>query len=78
MLGRPEKDKYFHILEKFGNVQLNLLKRVQYKWTDKNVVFWDVTQCGSSKNRRFRGKYHIHHQCNNNRLSRDNVISNTN
>jgi hypothetical protein len=23
----------------------------------KNVVFWDVTPCGSCKNRRFGGKY---------------------
>jgi hypothetical protein len=23
----------------------------------KNAVFWDVTPCGSFKNRRFRGKY---------------------
>jgi hypothetical protein len=28
----------------------------------KNGVFWDVTQCGSCKNRRFGGTYHLHHQ----------------
>jgi hypothetical protein len=28
----------------------------------KNVVFWDVTQCGSCKNRRFLGTYHVRHQ----------------
>jgi hypothetical protein len=28
----------------------------------KNVVFWDVTPCGSCKNRRFGGTYHLHHQ----------------
>jgi hypothetical protein len=25
-----------------------------------NAVFWDVTPCGSIKNRRFIGKYHLH------------------
>jgi hypothetical protein len=28
----------------------------------KNVVFWDVTPCGSSKNRRFGGTYRRHPQ----------------
>jgi hypothetical protein len=27
--------------------------------TMKNAVFWDVTPCGSCKNRRFGGTYHI-------------------
>jgi hypothetical protein len=26
-----------------------------------NVIFWDVTHCGSCKNRHFRGTYHVHH-----------------
>jgi hypothetical protein len=26
----------------------------------KNAVFWDVTPCGSCKNRRFRGSYRLH------------------
>jgi hypothetical protein len=26
--------------------------------TTKNADFWDVTSCGSSKNRRFGGAYH--------------------
>jgi hypothetical protein len=26
-----------------------------------NVVFWDVMSCGSTKNRRFGGKYRLHH-----------------
>jgi hypothetical protein len=26
----------------------------------KNDVFWEVTPCGSSKNRRFGGKYRLH------------------
>jgi hypothetical protein len=28
----------------------------------KNVVFWYVAPCGSCKNRRFGGKYRLHHQ----------------
>jgi hypothetical protein len=28
----------------------------------KNAVFWDVTPCGSCKNRRFGGTYRLHHQ----------------
>jgi hypothetical protein len=34
----------------------------------KNDVFWDVTPCGSCKNRRFGGTYRLHHQGDNNRL----------
>jgi hypothetical protein len=28
----------------------------------KNGVFWDVTPCGSCKNRRFGGTQRLHHQ----------------
>jgi hypothetical protein len=28
--------------------------------TTKNGVFWDVTRCGSRKNRRFRGIYRLY------------------
>jgi hypothetical protein len=28
----------------------------------KNGVFWDVTPCGSCKNRRFEGTYRLHYQ----------------
>jgi hypothetical protein len=28
----------------------------------KNGVFWDVTPCGSCKNRRFGGTWRLHHQ----------------
>jgi hypothetical protein len=28
----------------------------------KNAVLWDVTPCGSGKNRRFGGTYRLHHQ----------------
>jgi hypothetical protein len=30
--------------------------------TMKNAVFWDVTPCGSFKNRRFGGTYRLLHQ----------------
>jgi hypothetical protein len=30
--------------------------------TRKNAVFWDVTPCGSCKNRRFGGRYRLHHE----------------
>jgi hypothetical protein len=42
----------------------------------KNPVLWDVTQRGSSKNRRLGGTYHLHHQGNNSRRARNNLNSN--
>jgi hypothetical protein len=30
--------------------------------TMKNAIFWDVTPCGSCKNRRSGGTYRFHHQ----------------
>jgi hypothetical protein len=36
----------------------------------KNAVFWDVTLCSSSKNRRFAGMYRLHHQSDKNRQAR--------
>jgi hypothetical protein len=35
--------------------------------TMKNVVFWDVTPCGSCKNRRFGGTWRLLHQGDKNR-----------
>jgi hypothetical protein len=35
--------------------------------TLKSGVVWDVTPCGSCKNRRFRGTYRLLHQGDNNR-----------
>jgi hypothetical protein len=37
----------------------------QIMQTEKNTkddIFWDVTQCGSCKNRRFGGTYRLYHQ----------------
>jgi hypothetical protein len=33
----------------------------------KNAIFWDVTPCGSCKNRRIGGVYHFHHHFHKNR-----------
>jgi hypothetical protein len=41
-----------------------------------NVIFCDVTLCGSRKNRRFGGKYPLHHQGDKNQRARNNVSSN--
>jgi hypothetical protein len=37
----------------------------------KNAVFWDVTPCGSCKNRRFREKGRLHHQGDKTRRARN-------
>jgi hypothetical protein len=41
----------------------------------KNIVFWDVTPCGSCKNRCFEGTCRLHHQGDKNRIARNNVSS---
>jgi hypothetical protein len=41
----------------------------------KNTIFWDVMLCGSFKNRRFGGLYHLRHQGDKNWQARNNVIS---
>jgi hypothetical protein len=42
----------------------------------KNAVFWDMTPCGSYKNRRFVGTYRLHHQGEENRRARNDVSNN--
>jgi hypothetical protein len=42
----------------------------------KNAVFWDVTTCGSCKNRRFGGMYRLHYQGKNTERSQNNISSN--
>jgi hypothetical protein len=42
--------------------------------TMENAVFWDVTPCGSCKNRRFGGTYSLHHQGDQNRRARNNYV----
>jgi hypothetical protein len=42
--------------------------------TMQNSVFWDVTSCGSCKNRRFGRKHLLHHQGDKNRRAIRSVI----
>jgi hypothetical protein len=42
----------------------------------KSVVVWDVTPCGSCKNRRFGGTFRLHHQAGKKRRNRYNVSRN--
>jgi hypothetical protein len=51
----------------------NLHKELTVK---KNAVFWVVMLCGSCKNQRFGGTYHLHHQGDKNRQARNNISSN--
>jgi hypothetical protein len=44
--------------------------------TMKNCVFWDVTPCGSCKNRRFGGTYGLLHQGDKNWWTRNNASCN--
>jgi hypothetical protein len=58
--GRKESANYV-------SVRLEVLTAV----TMKNCVFWDVTKCGSCKNRRFEGTQRLHHQGDKNRWTRN-------
>jgi hypothetical protein len=42
----------------------------------KNAVFWDVTPCGTCKNRRFGGSYRFYYQGDKNHGARNKVSSN--
>jgi hypothetical protein len=44
--------------------------------TMKNGVFWDLTPCGSYKNRRFGVTYRLLHQGDKNRWTRNNITCN--
>jgi hypothetical protein len=44
--------------------------------TMKKGVFWDVTPCGSCKNRRAGGSWHLLHQGDKNRWTRNNKQTN--
>jgi hypothetical protein len=44
--------------------------------TRKDAVFWDINLCGSRKNQRFGGTYHLHHQSDKNRRARKKISSN--
>jgi hypothetical protein len=53
--------------------------RMGFSWTNlktEECCLRNMTQCGSSKNRRFRGMYHLQHQRDKDQKSRNNVSSN--
>jgi hypothetical protein len=58
----------------------NILKQVQTYYQIilimKKGVFWDVTPCGSCKNLRFGGTWHLLHQGDKNRWTRNNTSCN--
>jgi heterodisulfide reductase subunit C len=43
--------------------------------TMMNAVFWDVTPCGSCKNRCFRGTYGLHHQSHKNWQAKHGLVA---
>jgi hypothetical protein len=49
--------------DKNKNVRFKVFTEVTMKY----VVFWDITPCGSYKNRRFGGTQLLHHKCDKNR-----------
>jgi hypothetical protein len=54
----------------FKSFTLEILNWISFSYNLilKNAVFWDVTPCGSCKNRRLRGMYRLHHQDENSEL----------
>jgi hypothetical protein len=66
-----------------SNEQIFLLANFKFLWSIqisdfeksqlalKNDVFWDITQCGSCKNRRFGRTYPRRHQVNKNRRAKN-------
>jgi hypothetical protein len=46
----------------FANSSWRVRFKVFAAVTMKDAVFWDMTPCGSCKNRRFLGTYHLHHR----------------
>jgi hypothetical protein len=44
--------------------------------TMKNIVFWDITPCGSCTYLRFRGTYRLHSRADKNPRARNNICSN--
>jgi hypothetical protein len=57
---------------KFSFVRFEVFKAV----TMKNAVFWDVTPCGSCKNRRFGGSQRLHQQDDKNGWTKNKVSCN--
>jgi hypothetical protein len=42
----------------------------------KNIIFWDMTPCGSCKDGRFGGKCHHHYQSGKNQRAMNNISNN--
>jgi hypothetical protein len=68
----PEESGDFHWLlvsfvHDLGVESLQLMMKV-VRSGKKNVVFWDVSPCGSCKNRRFGGTYRLYLQGKSNQL----------
>jgi hypothetical protein len=58
---------------------MSLISVINYCKTGKelkNVILWDVTLCGSRKNRRFGGIYRLHHRDDKNQRGKNSVNSN--
>jgi hypothetical protein len=71
-----EEDSHSHCRESFKSYipysVVSHSRKQQCFWNKlKNAVFWDVTPCGSCKNRRFEGTYRLHHQVNKNQRAGD-------
>jgi hypothetical protein len=56
-----EKLLYYKRLHKSETLKFSVSFEVFTVVTMKNAVFWDVTPCGSCKNRHFRGTYCLYH-----------------
>jgi hypothetical protein len=59
------------LCESIFKIWMNIVRILDFRFsrrlTMKNVVYWDVTPCGSCKDRRFEGTYRFHHQGGKNR-----------
>jgi hypothetical protein len=59
----PDRDRSRVLVNNVMNVRFEVFTAV----TMKNGDFWDVTPCGSCKNRRFGGTWRLLHQGDKNR-----------
>jgi hypothetical protein len=64
---RPEFRNKIYSTEDWFRLPFYLRFEVFTAVTMKNGVLWDVTPCGSCKNRRFRGTWRLLHQGDKNR-----------
>jgi hypothetical protein len=69
---KVKKKERFWFMKKYDSVRFEVYAAV----TMKNAVFWDVTPCSYCKNRRFGGRFCLHHQDDKNQRTRNRVSSN--